>query len=80
MSKASEFAKRRPRPITIRDFSDTLSKSQQYEAWVDDETGGMRLDNYGPFPSKEALRLGRWIVATFGEFGEKEKKTGRKKR
>ena len=64
MSKASEWVKKRPRPISI--YGERVGKHVEVRSvFVDDDTGGMRIENYGPFPRKESLRLAHWILDTF---------------
>lgn len=66
MSKASEWTKRQPKELRLTVPASPRGIKVSYLAFVD-ESGGLRLDNAGPFPKREALKFARWILDTFKE-------------
>lgn len=66
MSKASEWAKRQPRQLYLRQIGSPYTVNV---FMVVEKNGvpGMRIHDSGPFAKRDALRLARWILDTFGE-------------
>jgi len=62
VSKASEFAKRKPRDLQLNQIGSPYS-----ELFCCDEHGRLLIGDAGPFTRKDALKLARWILDTFGE-------------
>lgn len=65
MSRASDWAKRKPKDLHLR------SQDGPYTTLVflvadNGLAPGMRIDNAGPFNRQQSLRLARWILNAFG--------------
>lgn len=60
MSRASEYAKRRPRPLNVRQYD-----SPFYTEFSVDENGRLRIDNLGPYSPRAARAIARWLIANF---------------
>lgn len=66
-TKASEWAKREPRELQLRQMGNpNLSRILVFMT-TEDGAPGMRIDNAGPFDRRESLRLAQWIRDYFQE-------------
>lgn len=66
---AIEWVKRRPKPLSLRD-RETVDNYAAF--FVDEETGGLRIDNAGPFSIHDVRqKLIPWLIAIYGEARKK---------